>query len=264
LGVEEIGEGAGKQIMQLKRSNSLLNGEPITFWEKVAESRWGKYISDIEKQAIIEANLMVGVPTTALEIGCDGGRWSKLLSYLGWNMICTDVDKISLNICQNRIPSANCILMKPDDKILPLEPGSIGLLLCVEVFPVIESDWFLSEAFRVMSDNGVIVGVFLNRCSLRGFYTNITERLRNNKTFRHYTNSYTLWKKKMRNSGFVVLHEQGFCWFPFTRASNSSLIPTFTFIERLLGLRSISSVSPWIVFIAKKDASQTRSSMEQP
>lgn len=236
----------------MKREIEFLEQGLLTYWEKIAASRWGIYVSEIEKETILKAHQIIGATNTALEVGCEGGRWSKLLLDLGWNMICTDVDKNNLEICKNRMPTAKCILTNMDDKTLPSETASLSLILCIEVYPVIESEWFLTEAHRVLTNKGVVVGVFLNRHSLRGLFVNIREKLRKKDRFIHYQLSYSFWKKRMFNNNFRVLYERGFCWFPFPRASNSYFIRIFTFIESVLHLGKLVNISPWIIFIAQK------------
>ncbi len=84
--------------------------EGIPLWENIStNSRYGRYATEIEKEAILKGLTHTAKPTRALEIGCDGGRWTKLLSDLGWNIICTDIDQQSLNICQKRVPTATCV-----------------------------------------------------------------------------------------------------------------------------------------------------------
>jgi len=69
-----------------------------------------------------------------------------------------------------------------------------------------------------------------------------------------YSRSYPAWRRKLSGTGFRLLHQEGFCWAPFGRTSNSSLIPAFTGIEKLLHLNRIPTISPWIAFIARKVA----------
>ena len=133
-----------------------------TFWERAARSAWGTYISEIEKEAVLRAHDIAGKPARALEIGCEGGRWSKLFSDLNWKMTCTDIDPRVLKICQLRLPTASCVAVEPGSREIPCETNSIGLLLCVEVPPVIKSRWFLDESRRVLTEGGLIVGVFFN------------------------------------------------------------------------------------------------------
>src|SRR2546421_12626412 len=105
-----------------------------TFWEQIAQTRWGRYLSSAEEAALRSAASSLR-PGTALDVGCDGGRWSQLLVSLGWSIICADVGAEAIELCRARIPSAQCVLTEPDDKSLPVADGSIDLLLAYEVEP---------------------------------------------------------------------------------------------------------------------------------
>jgi len=224
-----------------------------TYWEHVATTRWGNYISEIERQTILEAQSLAGNPSEALEMGCEGGRWAKLLTDMGWKLRCIDIDAVALNECRHRVPNAECILAGSEDVTIPCESGSISLLLCVEVASVIGSDWFLSEAARVLRTEGIFVGTVWNKASLRG----LTATIRHNAEWqkngtRFYTHTYRDWRRHLCDAGFDVVHEEGLCWAPFSRASNSPLIPFATKFERLLSLHHVPALSPWIAFIARK------------
>jgi SAM-dependent methyltransferase len=223
-----------------------------THWERVATTRWGQYVSGIEHQAILIAHGLSGPPASALEVGCEGGRWSQLLVELGWAVTCTDVNKDTLAVCQQRIPTAKCVLVHPDDETLPCPTDSLRLLLCIEVAPVIESEWFLREASRTLSTGGVLVGVFWNRHSMRGLFVRALERFRPHTSFRHYQVPYKRWKATLSARGFEMHQERGLCWFPFSRDSRSLLIPAVVSLERLVGLSRLPNLSPWIVFVAQK------------
>ena len=222
-----------------------------TYWEKIARSRWGSYVTEVEKRVVLKANDLASSPTTALEIGCEGGRWSKLLVDLRWDMVCTDVNPNTLATCQRRIPMAKCILVDANDPTLPCETKSLGLLLCIEVIVVLRSDWFITEAFRVLRRGGLVVGVFENKLSFRGYVHHLASSIRGG--FDWYKVAYPSWRSKFCKQGFRMIYEEGICWFPFTRASNSPLVPVCTQIERYLGLRRLPSLSPWIVFLAQKE-----------
>ena len=224
--------------------------DDTTYWEKAASTKWGAYITDIEKRALLKAHDLSRKPATALEIGADGGRWSRLLTDLGWSMVCTDVDGKALATCQKRIPTANCILVRPNENTLPCESESLSLLLCIEVAPVIQSNWFASEAFRVLRNDGLIVGVCWNVLSFRGFYCHMTSSLVGG--FDFYKLSYHSLRRKLSCSGYSIVYEEGYCWFPFRRASSSVLVPCCVRLEKWLRLRKLVLISPWIVFIAQK------------
>jgi SAM-dependent methyltransferase len=223
-----------------------------TYWENVAATAWGNYVSGVERRIILHAQSLAGNPTKALEIGCEGGRWAKLLADMGWRLTCIDVDTSMLNECRRKVPNAECILADRKDVAIPCDSGSMSLVLCVEVAPVIQSDWFLSEAARVLRIEGIFVGTVWNKVSLRG----LTARIRHNGERRNgprfYKHSYRAWKRQLCNAGFEVVHEEGLCWAPFGRTSNSSLIPFATNLERLLRLHHVPTISPWIAFIARK------------
>jgi len=221
-----------------------------TYWEQVAEKRWGAYISSVERKWIHYASGLFPQKQSFLEIGCEGGRWSQLLCDQGWQAVCTDINAENLKLCQARLPAARCHLVEKNSIHLPCDDDAFKLLLCIEVIPVILSDWFLPEAKRVLQENGVLVGVFNNKRSLRGWPLHIANRKRDR--FDWYAGDYVEWKRKARAQGFRVIAEEGLCWFPFARCSNSPLIPVFTKLERLFQLHRLPSISPWVVFVARK------------
>ena len=239
---------------------SIVTGYPErnhTYWETVAQTRWGSYLSGIEKKAIYKAHRLLKKPTKALEIGAEGGRWSRLLSDLGWTMTCTDINEKTLAICKERIPTANCILVKANDNTLPCESESLSLVLCIEVPPAIQAKWFPYETFRVLQKDGLIVGVFWNRFSLRGLIAHIKSIFTG--SFDYYKFSYLFWKKRVQCGGFTFIHEEGYCWFPFSRTSNSAMVPFFVSLEGFLGLRKLPLISPWVVFVAQKSSQSLNS-----
>ena len=225
--------------------------EPVTHWERVATTRWGRYTTRVEEDAVREALRIAGPPGVALEVGCEGGRWSRLLADAGWRTICTDVDPDALAVCQRRIPDATCILVERRARSLPCPDRSVRLVVCHEVFPVVESDWFLREAWRVLSDGGLLVGVTLNRSSLRGLFVRVRD-FRRSRIHVHYQRSYSAWKELATTAGFQLSYERGCCWFPLPRQSDSTLAPIFVALEQRLGLYRLTGVSPWVVFVARK------------
>ncbi|MBM3677770.1 MAG: class I SAM-dependent methyltransferase [Actinobacteria bacterium] len=230
--------------------------ESPTRWEQVAEqTRWGRYISDTEHRTILagaalaEAN---GGAGTALEVGCEAGRWSLLLARRGWELVCTDIRPESLEICQERIPAARCVLVEEADTTLPCDTGTVGFLLCIEVPGVPTSDWFLEEAARVLRPGGILVTIAWNRSSLRGRYGHRSAVRAD--TFDFYARTYRDWRAELLSEGLAVVREEGFCWFPFPRESDSRLVPHAVRIERLLGLPRLPALSPWVIVTAERRA----------
>jgi len=204
-----------------------------TSWEKVALTRWGSYVSDLEQRIILQAQELAGQPSRALEVGCEGGRWSLMLSQRGWRMTCTDVNKDALAICQRRVRSATCLHVDPKARTIPCVSNSFDLLLCIEVAPVIQSDWFVTEARRVLKTNGVLVGVTWNYLSLRGVLVRLAQTMGKAKGD-FYKISYSGLRAQLLNADFRTIHEEGFCWGPFRRTSNSAMVPFVVKLERFL------------------------------
>jgi len=225
----------------------------LTYWDRVNLARWGAYLIQREQSVVLRAHALAQKPGQAVDLGCGSGRWSKLLSDLGWRLDCIDVDSQSLAICKRNVPPANCLRSEPDAVTIPCGSGSSSLLLCIEVAPAIQAPWFLSESHRVLGDQGLLVGVWWNRRSWRwlGWWLKrVLTGGQSAQTF--YQKPYSAWRQELRTAGFDVVHEEGFSWAPFGRASDSPLIPLFTRMERLLGLHRWVTLSPWVLFIAKK------------
>src|SRR5262245_28141101 len=93
---------AGRTMIAESLANEarVVSGAEVTKWEQVATTKWGAYVSDVERRAILYGHQVAGEPRRAFEIGCEGGRWSKMLSDFGWQMICSDINSQALAICQ--------------------------------------------------------------------------------------------------------------------------------------------------------------------
>lgn len=186
-------------------------------------------------------------PGTSLEVGCEGGRWSKLLADAGWEVTCTDINPEALAVCQRRIPDARCILCSPDDQRFPADDHSVDLLLAIEV-PVSEETWFGGEVVRVLRPGGVAVCTFNNRRSYRGRLANLRSAVRGCAPY--YVADYTTCRRRLIDAGLTLCGETGFAWFPFGRGSNSVLVPLFVRLEQTLGLRRFVRYSPWVAVVA--------------
>lgn len=205
-------------------------------------ARWGKYLTAVERDVILDAVQSCGTPTLALDIGAAGGRWSELLATQGWEIICTDTNPHSLELVRQSVPRATCVLAHPRDTTLPGASESVGLLLCVEVFQVVSNAWFISEASRIVKPQGHVVGVFNNKLSWRGY---IQHRLATKRgEFDYYNMPYHRWRRELRRAGFRMLREEGLSWFPFSRFSDSPLGPACKSIESWIVLRRLPALSP--------------------
>ncbi len=222
-------------------------------WERTTETlRFLAYSNAIEARAIVVGDSHAGPPGLALDIGCEAGRFSQLLARRGWDLICTDINEHALALCRQRLPRARCVRAEPGAASLPAENSSLGMILCIEVPPVICAEWFADEALRVLRPGGVLVGVFWNLLSWRGAMHRLRIRMHPAQSW-YYPMAYREWRSRMKRRGFEFIHQEGFCWAPFrSRLSDSPLVPLTGRVESALGLRRMAALSPLIAFAARK------------
>lgn len=222
-----------------------------TYWEKAFQTPWGRYLAGIEREAVIEAMRRAGRPSLACDIGADAGRLSRLMAAAGWKLVCTDTNSESLALCKERLPSAECILVSPQDSSIPCETASVGIVLCIEVPQVMLSRWFLDEAYRVLQPSGMLVAVFWNRASLRGLVSAALSHFGGTPDYHRI--SYPAWRRRARKKGFDFIYQRGFSWFLWKREWRFPPVAFCRRLEQLLGLWRVAAVSPEIVFIARKN-----------
>lgn len=221
-----------------------------TYWERAADTRWGRYITEIESRTLLAAASSFSQPGVALEIGCEGGRWSRMLSDRGWRVIATDIDAETLSVCQQRNPSIRCVLTDPEDDYFPADEASVDLLLTVEVSPIVNQPWYAAEVARVLKPGGKLVATTHNRMSWRGAAVNIKSAIRKREQF--YGTKFSSFQASLFRYGLIVDQAEGCCWAPLGRESDSKLVSVAVALERGLRLNRLTSLSPWIVFSATK------------
>jgi SAM-dependent methyltransferase len=231
-----------------------------TYWERVATTRWGRYVTERQREALLYA-FDAGRRGTCLDVGCDGGRWSSLAAAHGWQLVCTDVNADSLALCRRRLPTARCLHVSPADKTLPVETNSVELVIVYEVPQLLESHWCVPEVARALSAEGRLVCSYWNPLSLRGGAYRLLRKLRPSSRVLDYYGGppYHSFRKTLQAQGFELVREEGICWFPFTRDSDSRLVPLAVKTEAALGLRHLTGVSPWVLVVAIR-----RGETEQP
>ena len=248
--------------MKTAQASTLLplNGQAknVTFWGTVATTKWGQYLTELERRLVTLGNALAGEPGAGIDLGCGSGRWSRQLTDAGWRMTCIDASPKDLAVCQTNVPEAQSILVARDSSVIPCLSRSCGILLCIEVGPVIESNWFVPEVTRVLSDRGILVGVFCNRHSWRGLVGRLKYRLNGRRGANDFYNvDYSSFRKKLTAAGFELVHQEGLCWGPAGRCSDSALVPFYIKLERALRLNRFVAISPWIAFIARKTVEST-------
>jgi SAM-dependent methyltransferase len=162
-------------------------------------------------------------------------------------MTCTETNEDMARVCQARIPDARVLLVDPSETVLPCVSNYMNLLLCIEVPEIVNKDWFFPEANRVLRSGGLLVITCFNRLSWRGLYAVLLGRGAD-----CYERTYLSSKHNLRKSGFALLRQDGFAWAPFSRFSDSRLVPFSARIEARLALRRVAPLSPWVGVMAQK------------
>lgn len=224
---------------------------PPGYWAAIANTRWGLYITALEREALEVANARADGPSDAIDIGCGDGRWTAFLAERGWAVTSIDVDAAAIVISGNRTPTARHVLVEPTSEVLPVEDRSVALALGIEV-NVVHRQWFPGEAARVLKPGGVLVGVAWNSRSVRGVLARARARFSGAGPHPYYFEPYDALTSRLRDAGFAVVQERGLCWFPFGRSSNSPLVPAAVALERWLGLSRVPRLSPWVLFTAER------------
>lgn len=232
----------------MNRSSVLVDeSQATTFWEVVGLKRWSQYLTSIEKAVLSETMARFERPGKAIEIGCDGGRWSRLLASHGWDMTCIDVNPESLELCRERVPSARTVLADPEAVTYPLEGADFDLLVAIQVPPAHEA-WFANEAARLLVRGGYVVFDVTNAASFKSHLSNIRARLTGEAPF--YGHRFVDVQANYQKAGFDFQESTGYAWAPFSRKSDSRLIPLVTRLEELTGLRRFVKHAPWVISIA--------------
>ena len=225
------------------------NAGDLTDWEIALEGSFQRYMTESQRDVMKLAVARAKAPGLLLDFGCGPGRWTRFMMDHGWDAVCIDIDASSLARCQRTNPTAKCIHSTTDLRRLPLGDGEVDLVLCIGVYRVLESDWFLPEVRRVLKPGGQFSGAFFNRLSGRGMYRHIMDRMFGGQNA--YQQSYGSWRRRVRGEGFEFINERGYCWFPLPCFSNSPLVPFFTGLEKACGLQRLPRLSPWVTFLAE-------------
>ena len=168
-------------------------------------------------------------------------------------MTCTDVCENKLAVCRQRVPEATCVLADPNQPRFPVDDNCCDLLLAIEV-PVSDESWFAGEVARVLRPNGTAVFTLNNRASYRAVLSNLVAGIRYGRSF--YKLTYDESRAQFESHGIRIVEQTAYCWLPFSRASNSRLVPPLTRWEQRLGLRQRPRFAPWIAVVAENTAAE--------
>ena len=213
-----------------------------THWERAAKTRLGKYLTRAETGFIMKSIAPARLDTV-MDVGAEAGRFSLLAKNPDGIAISIDIDSYGLQRLKLKTKHVN--IVQADARKIPLKDEVFDAIFMVEVLDYIpEVDEALGECFRTLKSNASLFVSFGNRSSLKSLFREMS-----GKSYRH---SYGAIMRSLFRAGFTVKRKMGYNWLPFGRTSESRLVSCFAAVEKLVGLRKIPRLSPWVIVHAVK------------
>ena len=213
-------------------------------WEKAAKTKMGAYLTSIEI-AFIKKKVDFSQTRFIADVGCGGGKYTRLALQSGAEVVSLDRDLDSLRWLRQSSANANPVLA--DAAALPLREGAFDGLFLIEIFDYIaQSEALLMDCGRALKADGLFVLSFGNTASLKSKL----KQLRGNR-YMQDRHSQKQVMQMLKDAGFLVTGKVGYNWLTMDRQSNSRVIPTLAQIVRLFQLHKLPSYSPWVMVSAK-------------
>ncbi len=215
-----------------------------THWEKAAKTRLGRYLTRLETD-FISKTISLDELHLAVDVGAEAGRFSSIAAKPEVSVVGLDLDAYSLQ--RLKLKNWSVLVIQADARKIPLRNDVFEAVLMVEVLDYIpELTEALNEACRILKPGASLVLSFGNQSSVKA-------RLRGLRG-KSYMHSYGEVIKSLEASGFKVTSKMGYNWLPFGRVSESVFVGFFAGLERLIGLRKVPSLSPWVMLHAVKSS----------
>jgi SAM-dependent methyltransferase len=224
------------------------------YWDYVAQTRTGKYITRIEGNFITQhLTALREKPEYILDAGAGSGRHEPMLTNFASWIIATEIEpSLVLNLAHaadNVLP----LLVSAASESLPVADLSVDCVICLEVPKLSEEDWFYAECRRVLKPGGIMIINMTNRYSWKGVLAMLNPKRYGSGQWNYYKNSVQNIKRRLREHGFIVRSTIGLNWIPFIRDSDSPLVGFFATLENIMGLRKMVRWSPWVLLEANKE-----------
>ena len=231
------------------------------YWDAVAKTAMGRYVTEIETAFIEQAiDQLDRPPAVAVDAGAGSGRLTRLLAARAGRVIATEAKQELIAPLSKIAPNVTPQLVSPGSVALPLQDESADIVIAIEAAALTHSPEFHRECTRVLRPGGVFVLTLQNRGSWKGLLARLRRRhYRAEHGATYYSWSFGDLKRSLSDADFRVTHATGFNWLPFVRESDSGLIDPLSAAERVLGLRKLASVSPWVLVAARREPSASAS-----
>ena len=203
------------------------------------EDRMGDYACGVDSGVV--TSFLSGCESPVLDMPCGGGRFTRLLSTMGYDVVGGDYSASMINTAVKR--SGGCYV-HGDVFRLPFKSGSFSTILTMRlVFHYFQPVEILAEAHRVLRPGGVYIFDTLNRYSVR-YFIDLAIRLFRREGKRLWFITPKAMKALLESSGFEVVDSDSAYALP-SRAYR--WLPRF--FRRLDGIwpESVRTVTYWKV-----------------
>lgn len=184
-----------------------------------------------------------------LDVGSGSGRLEHVLLKSAGRVIATEVNLGDLELMPEH-RRITCVHVG-DHPSLPLRSESMNAVVAIEVPAVSDQEWFKEECRRVLRPGGHVVLTVHNARSYKGFWHSIRAKRREARgqpwARLYYQQSVQSQERAWQGAGFRVVARHGFNWAPLSRQSDSRWVGIVSVLERLLGLRGVWQLSPWVL-----------------
>lgn len=225
------------------------------YWDTVAEEALSRYITSIEGGFIESSLARLGAPPElVVDAGAGSGRFTRLLASRARQVIATEMVEPLVGMLAGIAPNVNAVRMARGSTSLPVDDGAADAIIAIDVADFTQNSAFHRECHRALRPGGLFITTLQNRASWKG----LIGRFRTNHHRAEVDAIYYTWSLRnlidsLGDAGLQLDCSLGFNWLPFTRDSDSPLVAPLAQLERLLQLRRLPGVSPWVMVAARRD-----------